>query len=175
MLTEHQNLCDCEGLEHRFIKALTISDEAALGQNIQHYYLIRNHRVNQYTDTFIKSCPTLDKFRIESTSTDRYGLATPQKLREMLKEENNNESPLNSSASSVSSSSVATPISSPLQQKRRVSLGLVQMETPCIIYGDENSDYRRSSTPSSSASPSIDSEDDNEIEVSCTACSRHDH
>jgi hypothetical protein len=70
-------------------------------------------------------------------STDRYGLATPQKLHEMLKEEDNNASPLNSSSSFISSSSIATPNSLPLQQKRRASMGVVDMETPCIIYGDE--------------------------------------
>ncbi len=89
----------------------------------------------------------------------------------MLKEENNNETPLNSSSSSISSSSITTPNSSPLQRKRRASMGLIHMETPCIFYGDEQNDQRPLSRCSSS---SIDSEDENEIEIFCT-CSHHDH
>ncbi|CAF4833882.1 unnamed protein product [Rotaria sp. Silwood1] len=155
------------------IQAVTISEEPQLGLNIEHYYLIRTHRVNQYTDTFIKDCQSLDQFRIESTPHDRYGIATPQKLYQMLKEENNNQSPTTSSSSSVSSSTT-TPTSSPLQAKRRSSLLQDHVETPCIIYPDEQSDQRQFLTSSSSSSSSIDSDDDNEIEISCT-CSHHDH
>ncbi len=48
-------------------------------------------------------------------------------------------------------------------------MALIHVETPCIIYGDDDNDHRRLSTSSSS----IDSEDDNGIEISCT-CFHHD-
>jgi hypothetical protein len=51
------------------------------------------------------------------------------------------------------------------------SIALIHMETPCIIYGDEDSDHQRLSI---SFSSSIDSEDDNEIEISCT-CRHYDY